>query len=470
MHSKQTYQVKCFILPMRIPHRTSAKLISVLAVLSLLVVSSAVVMAQDQSAPLPTWTKGQTWAIGGDKDLSSVLGDNLGSLQDTLALLGNIKIDSLHVTGTSGAWAVFKVKDVTADTYLLEHSTGMCVHANVYVSVHGELPSAGVQDMSNMTKENKAISVNACLDLMITSHGVATIDKATMAVISDNSTSVVDESLVFKAVNFPNISTEMSIKGTTMNTTYQNSSINECLHLELASNVSFSPALNLMKFPLSVGDNWTIDSKMMFTGQAKGYFNATGVSPSSMSGLIEKNGAFNGSVRVQDLTKLGPLPINNGTIGPVDLNVNAMMECVGTKMINDCCGNITVFDVTEKQSGVHLFYSPNTSFFASFMMKPNLSSLGGMITLPAGGMTSMLNMNTSMSIASADPTNATKEIATIGASQGVQTVSLVPPAETGSGATGQDSTMMVLLVVAIAAIGACVGGVLLLRNKSKKSP
>jgi hypothetical protein len=255
-----------------------------------------------------------------------------------------------------------------------------------------------------------------------------------------------------------------------MNMSYQNYSINERMHLELASDVSFSPALNLIQFPLAVGDNWTIDSKMTFTGHAKGYFNATGVSPSSLSGLIEKNGVFNGSVRVQDLTKLGSLPINNGTIGPVDLPINAMMECVGTKMINDCCGNITVFDVTEKQSGVHMYYSPDTEFFASFMIKPNLSSLGGMVSMPAGSLTSGLNMNTSMSIASADPTNATKEIATIGASQGVQTVSLVPPADTGSGATGQDSTMMILLVVAIAAIGACVGGVLLLRNKSKKSP
>jgi hypothetical protein len=30
--------------------------------------------------------------------------------------------------------------------------------------------------------------------------------------------------------------------------------------------------------------------------------------------------------------------------------------------------------------------------------------------------------------------------------------------------------MTILLVVAIAAIGACVGGVLVLRNRSKKSP
>lgn len=455
---------------MGIPHRTSAKFISVLAVLSLLIVSSAVVMAQDQSAPLPTWTKGQTWAIGGDKDLSGLLGENLGTLQNNMALLGNISIDSLQVTGTSGAWAVFKVKDVTADTYLLEYCTGMCIHGTVHVSVHGKMPSAGVQDMSSMTTVNKVVSLNACLDLMLTCHGVATIDKATMALISDNSTSVLDESLVFKAVNFPSMSTVMSISGASMNMSYQNYSVNECLHLELASDASFSPALNLIHFPLAVGDNWTIDSKMNFTGQAKGYFNATGISPSSLSGMIEKTGAFNGSARIQDLTQLGSLPINNGTIGPVQLPLSALMECAGTKTMNDCGISITVFDVVEKQSGVHLYYSPNTEFFASFMMKPQLSSLGGMFSLPAGTITSGLNMNTSMSIASADPTNATKEIATIGASQGVQTVSLVPTTDTVGSAAGPDSTMTILLVVAIAAIGACIGVVLLLRNRSKKSP
>jgi hypothetical protein len=455
---------------MGIPHSASAKFISVLAVLSLLFVSSAVVMAQDQSAPLPTWTKGQTWAIGGDKDLSTVLGENLGTLRDNLAMLGNISIDSLHVTGTAGAWTVFKVKNVTADTYLLEYCTGMCVHGTVYVSLHGNLPSAGVQDMGSMIKENKVISVNACLDFMLTCHGVATIDKATMAVISDNSTSVLDESLTFKAVNFPSMSTVMSISGASLNMSYQNYSVSERLHLELASDASFSPSLNLIQFPLVVGDNWTIDSKMTFTGQAKGYFNATGISPLSLSGLIEKDGDFNGSVRVQDLTQLGSMPINNGTIGPVDLNINALMECVGTKVIDDCGSNVTVYDVVEKQSGVHMYYSPDTEFFASFMMKPQLSSLGGMFSLPAGTITSGMNMNTSMSMASADPATATQEITSIGASQGVQTVSLVSPTDTGSAATGADSTMTILLLVAIAAIGACIGVVLLLRNRSKKGP
>jgi hypothetical protein len=458
------------MLPMRILHSTSAKLVSILAVLSLLVVSSAAVMALDQSAPLPVWTKGQTWAIGGDKDLSTVLGENLGTLRNTMALLGNISIDNLHLTGTAGAWAVFKVNDVTADTYLLEYCTGMCVHGSFYVSVHGNMPCAGTHDLSNLTNENKAVSVDTCFDLMITSHGVATIDKATMAIISVNSTSMVDESLVFKAVNFPSYSTDISIKGATVNMTYQNYSINECLHLEIASNISYSPALNLIQFPLAVGNNWTIDSKMTFAGEVKGYFNATGVSPSALSGLIEKSGPFDGSVLIQDLTKLGTMPINNGTIGPVDLNISTTMQCLGTKLINDCGGNITVFDVAQKESGAHLYYSPNTEFLASFLWMPQLSSLNGMFAIPAGSFTSGLSLNTSMSIASADPTNATKEISKIGASQGVQTVSLVSPTDTGSAVPVQDSSMIILLVAAIVVIGAFVGGVMLLRNKSKKSP
>ena len=55
-----------------------------------------------------------------------------------------------------------------------------------------------------MTMENKSVSGDASLNLLITSHGVITIDKSSMAIIGIVSSSILDESLIFNASNFPN--------------------------------------------------------------------------------------------------------------------------------------------------------------------------------------------------------------------------------------------------------------------------
>jgi hypothetical protein len=453
---------------MSILHSSSVKLFSVVAILSLLIVSSAASMAENQTAPLPTWTKGQTWAVGGEKNLSNVLGENQNML-DNLAVLGNITIENLQLTGSAGAWTVFKVADVTQDTYLLEYSIGLRIHGDFNVQLSGSLPRAGNYNVSEMTKVYKVISGDASLNFLVTSHGIATIDKATMGIISVTATSVLDERLTFNATNFPNYTTS-GILPMKVNMTFEDYAIDESLHLKLNSTVDFTPELSLFEFPLAVGDNWTVDSKATFEGDAEGYFNATGLPSSTTSSMVNKNGAFNGSVRIQDLTKLGTMQLNNGTIKPVEQDIQTSMQCVGTKSIDDASGNnITIFDVKEKQSGAHLYYSPNTGFLATALIQPQLSMLNGFVTLPSGSITNSVNLNTEISMTPADPANATNEISQIGSYQGVEPVSLISSG-TGSTGLGQDSMMIIIFIAVIVVIAAIVGGVLLLRKKVKKGP
>ena len=454
---------------MSIQPSASVKLISLIAVLSLLVVSSAAVMAQDQSVPRPVWTAGQIWAVGGERDLSNVLGENLGNLQDTLDLL-NISLNNPQMTGSAGAWAVFKVMEVKQDAYLLNYSTGLRIHGNLDVYINGLLPRAGTYDLNNITMENKSVSGDASFNFLITSHGVITIDKTSMAIIGIVSTSVLDESLIFNATNFPNYSTS-GILPTRVNMTYENFAINESLHLSLASTVDFAPALPIIIFPLTVGNNWSVYSKMTVGGTAQGYLNATGLPSSMDSQLVQKNGIFNGSVRIEDLTGLGTMKLDNGTIKPIERDVQTTMQCLGTKTIDDGSGhNITVFDVKEKQSGAHLFFSPDTEFLATAVVKPQLDMLNGLVTLPGNSITSSLNLNTEISMTSTDPSTATNKIYQIGSYQGVEPISLISPTETiGSGST-QDSTILIFIMVAIVVILAGVGGVLYLRKKSPKKP
>ena len=194
--------------------------------------------------------------------------------------------------------------------------------------------------------------------------------------------SVVDENLTFDASNFPNYSTSFTSRGIMVNLTYENYAVDESLHLELSSSMDFAPALPLLQFPLTVGNNWTIDSKMTFAGTAKGYFNATGLPTSMKSAMTVKDGAFTSSVKVQDLTKLGTMNLNNGTVLPITQDIKTSMQCVATESVSDWAGDIvTVFDVKEKQSGAHTYYSPNTEFLATALVKPQLDMLDGVLSI-----------------------------------------------------------------------------------------
>jgi hypothetical protein len=427
-------------------------------------------MAENESAPLPTWTKGQTWAVGGERDLSSVLQENLGTLQDALSVLGSVSVDKLILNGNASAWTVLKVAEVRQDTYLLEYSVGVHVKGGVQLSVTGDLPEEGVYLLSKMVMQSKTVTLDACLNLCLTSHGYVTIDKSTMAIQSVSASTIVDERLTFDATNFPSYSTSISMNGIAVNMSYADFAINECLHLEMTNCITFEPALQILQFPLTVGDKWAIDSTMTVAGTAKGYFNATGLPSSMTSAFATKDGSFTGSVRIQDLTKLGDITLTDGTFTPVKQDIAATMECNGTKQIDDGAGNlITVFDVMEKQTGVHLFYSPDKMFLVGALVKPQMDMLNGMMTMPDSSLTGAMNLNTEVTMAPASPTSATTQIAQIGADQGVEPISLVTPDNTGTGSSGPVSTYG-LFEIAIVIVAALIGAVLLFRLIKKKKP
>ena len=445
-------------------------MLSVVAIFFLLIVSSAAVMAEGESAPPPTWEKGQTWAVGGERDLSDVLGENMETLQDTLLVLGNISIDDLRLTGCAGAWTVFKVADVTEDTYLLEYCVGANIVAGLNVQLTGDLPREGTYDLRNLTKESKVVSVDASLEFAITSHGFVTIDKATQGISRINSTAVLTECISFTASNFPKYSTSGTIMDMKVNMTFEDIAVYQNMHVNLKSTMDFAPALPLIQFPLSVGDEWAIDSKMTLAGEACGYFNATGL-PAEMTSAFDVNGeVFDGSVLIQDLTNLGPIPLDNGTFGPIEQDIQTTMECIGTTSMEVSGHNLTVFDVKEAQSGIHLFYSPDIEFLAGALVEPPLDMLSDMTALPGGSLTSSLDLNTDISMETADPLKATNEISQIGADQGVVPVALVSPSDTDNAGAAQGLNFEVFFIAAAVVIAIGVGAVLLLRARTPKGP
>ena len=221
---------------MSILHSSSAKLFSVVAILSLLIVSSAASMAENQTAPLPIWTKGQTWAVG-EKNLSNVLGENQNMLDNLRCLVTSPSI-TFNSPGQQAPGLFSKWPTRTQDTYLLEYSTGLRIHGDFNAQLSGYLPRAGNYNISEMTEVYKVISGNASLNFLVTSHGNATIDKTTMGIISVTSTSVLDERLTFNATNFPNYTTSGALP-MKVNMTFEDYAIDESLHRKTQLNGGF---------------------------------------------------------------------------------------------------------------------------------------------------------------------------------------------------------------------------------------
>ncbi len=373
---------------MRIPYNNSAKIISVLAILSMLIISSGAVMAQGESAPTPTWTKCQTWAISGEIDLASVAKDNLCALEKELAVLGHdLTIENLDVKGKACSYVVFKVTEVTDDTYVLGYSAAIHMWACVNVKICGDLPVSGVYSLNDMKYVKTSVSGAVSLCLTVTSCGTVTVEKSTMGIERIVSNTAVDQSLSLKVDCMPSMGSLLDALN--VQVTYNALDVHESLHLTLNDTIEFCPALQLLDFPMCVGNTWNVDTTMTVKGKIDGVFKETGL-PNSILCKIDKDAAaFNGTLYLKDLTSLGSIPLDKGAFGPVSLDLKTCMTCVGVSNADQTCYNKgnTVFDVVESRTGTHIYYSPNTEFITGLSLNPQFD-LPSLMSIPTNGILS----------------------------------------------------------------------------------
>ncbi|HEY3419080.1 MAG TPA: hypothetical protein VGK23_00820 [Methanomassiliicoccales archaeon] len=454
---------------MRNSYTNSAKVISILAVFSLLIVSSAAVMAQDQSAPIPTWTKCQTWAIRGESDLSCVAKDNLCTIQKALTDLGqNITIKNLDVKGQACSYIVFKVTDVTEDSYVLGYNAAIHMWAYVNVKMSGDFPVSGVYGLDNMKSVSSSVCGTANLCLTVTSCGTVTIEKSTMAIKRIVSNTTVDQSLSLKVDCTPSMGAVLNALN--VQVTYNALNVSESLHLKLSDTIDFSPALPLLEFPMCVGNDWAVNSTMTVSGKISGVFKETGLPNSILSKIDENAAAFNGTLYLQDLPSLGCIPFDNGSFGPISVDLNTSMACVGVSNADQSCYNKgnTVFDVVESRTGTHIYYSPDTEFITGMSLKPQFG-LESLMSLPTGSIFGPTVTTPTTTVPSSDVTTPTvtegAAPATAAPSSDVVATSPAPEStvdQTGSAVLDQLSTTVTMVptdpAVAEQAIGNITNG------------
>ena len=499
---------------MRNFYRNSAKMISILAVLSLLLLSSAAVMAQGQSAPVPTWTKCQTWAVSGEKNLTSVAKDNLCTIEKALDGLGkNVTIVKLCPFGQASSYVVFKVNNVTDDTYVLGYSAAIHVWAYVDFKISGDFSVSGALGLNGMNSMKGTVSGMASLYLTVTSCGTVTVNKSTMAIERIVSNTAVDQGLSLKVDATPSMGSLLD--ACNVKVTYNALNVSESLHLKLSDTIDFCPALPLLEFPMAVGNDWNVNSTMTVTGKVSGIFKESGVPKSILSKISDRASEFNGTLYLQDLSSLGSVKLDKGAFGPISVQLNTTMTCVGVSLADQTCydkGN-TVYDVQESRTGTHLYYSPNTEFITGMMVDPKLD-LNGLTTMsaasilgpavpaptatapstdvtttpstpdgvttpatpsapastagqPDSGILDVVKLNTSVTMAPTDPAVAAQAIGNITTAQGNETLTIPSTADTVTGATPQGSTGLPVMLAAIAVVGVAIGGIVVFRMKKK---
>ena len=495
----------------------SAKVISILAVLSLLFVSSAAVMAQDQSAPVPTWTKCQTWAVSGEKNLTALAEDNLCTIQKALEGLGqNITINSLCPYGQVSSYVVFKVNNVTDNNYILGYSAAIHVWAYVDFKVSGDFSVSGMVGLNGMKSMSGTVSGMASLYLTVTSCGTVTVDKSTMAIERIVSNTAVDQGLSLKVDAKPSMGSILD--ACNVKVTYNVLNVSESLHLKLSDTIDFCPALPLLEFPMSVGNDWNVNSTMTMTGKVAGIFKESGLPKSILSKVSDRASEFNGTVYLQDLQSLGSVKLDKGAFGPISVQLNTTMACVGVSLADQTCYNKgnTVYDVVESRTGTHLYYSPDTEFITGMMLNPNLD-LNGLMTMsadsilgpavqtpvatvpstdvattpstpdsvttpstdvtaapstpattavqPDSGILDVVKLNTSVTMVPTDPVVAAQAIGNITTAQGNETLTIPTTADTVTGAAPQGSFGLLAMMAAIAVTCAVIGGIVVIRMR-----
>ncbi len=186
-------------------------------------------------AEVPTWNVGDTWARGArDIDLTPIFSALIEDIQQYM--------QGVHYTmsGKMSYYEINKVAGVDAQQYRLSSTAG--VEMTISINISGSFDD---QEVSGSGNANITVKIDGTL--------YYTKDDLALTRVE----AIVDMDMTFSASG--------SAMGGSGMETFSGS-------LDMSGNLSttFDPPLNLLDFPISVGDNWTISSVATVTGRLTG--------------------------------------------------------------------------------------------------------------------------------------------------------------------------------------------------------
>lgn len=276
-------------------------------------------LAAPQQAELPTWNVGDTWAMGvRDVDLGPIF----KTLMETTPGI------TANVSGKASYFVIYKVEGEDAQYYRVSVSQGMEMDLSGTVSG---------------TQYGTTYSSSMCMSMVMKGDGSLYYTKDKLAFAKGDMTLNLTMNLSMDA----GAAGSMDMSG------------------DMTVNMSFtcSPPLDIFNFPISVGENWTVESVVTTTGRITG----------KITGKVKAMG------REQSLDNAIDQPISETT------NMSLSMSCPGTVDIPlaSTCYKLVISGTGAAPSGmvapgVVLYYSPDRRFVAASDV-----TFGGVLSLGA---------------------------------------------------------------------------------------
>lgn len=364
--------------------------LTLLALLCSLAVPAVVAISTPAEAPV--WVKGDKWAYGMENDVGADFGAQLQDLKDLLEGETGGTVNTLELDGSSGFWILFEVTEANSDIYVLSMDAAVKLQLDASISVTAVMDKAGTYGLDQEPeKESMDIEAEANVDLALVVSVDITFEHDTMAIseitVNVNFDGVVD----FTAQNIPSSESNWTDYSTTI--WYDDYDVSAEMGANMAIEISFEPALNIWDFPLTLGDQWSVNSEATISGSLTGMLDVNGL-PEDMSDslftedFIESTGFSDFPIIFEQLNSDGgDWPFQDGMLEEVSEDIEMTLKCTNVITVqDDYWGEITVYKINVVGSPFELYYSPDVGFMSYFSM--NSDDLDDIIDLDVAVMPS----------------------------------------------------------------------------------
>ncbi|MDD1746537.1 MAG: hypothetical protein LUQ16_02120 [Methanomassiliicoccales archaeon] len=414
------------------------------------------------TAEAPTWNEGDVWAMGKTVDLDAEFATQLQDLEDMISNMPNpqnLVLNEFEVQALASAYVLFKVDSVNETEARLKGSYAVKFTGDASISVTADMSKPGSYAWSDeVPTEQRTVSADVSIDMATVLEIEVVLVKDTAAIKSI--TISVKASMVGSAdlVNIPN---EQS-NWTTRTIAYDNYDVSADINVFMSVTVDFQPALNLYDFPLSVDDEWVIESTATMSGSYGGVIDINGLPANVESDLFSNEMLQDAGIDsfpidlAQAIQNNDEPTMNDGVIGPESVVIGPKTaNCISVEQVTlPNQGLVSKYTIRIQGEGDY-YYIDGVDWLTS--MQDVANEMGMIEDLP-------VDVPINAEMLSMDSVPASE------AEQGIQDIADYRAQIAGESTSdgGSDSGMlMILLVVAIAAVALIAVAFLLLKKKPK---
>lgn len=412
------------------------------------------------STEAPSWTEENEWAYEGKAFLDIAQGtEQYETLKNIIDLFSDSELNALYMNGTVDVYVYMSVKNVTATECKVQVIIGAKAEVIANVNIDANIPT-NVEGSPTGTTVAKIVSANGNADLVYYSTMNMIVDRSSMAVRSLDMNSKVMMNIDLSATNVP----IDDVDGTTQ---FRSFHVGVDMMAYLNTSATFTPSLDLFKFPIGVGEKWYVSSIMNISGNLSG--SLTVDDPSNILDDLDTTGEIgdmDGPIDLSNYTgEFSGYEMDQGQIGPYDEDIYASLNCTEIRNIPTGTGSkdVYVINVNENSHGEPEFiimYSPEVASFASIEVTSSILDELDTGAVPGIDVLSMVDLNfeDNLKMEIVEPSVA---------AQGIEQITgehVSTKTNTGTSSPSSDNVMF-LALIGVAAIVVVIVAMVLMKHK-----